>query len=48
MIVAIEPWTAVGASYFLVFAAISAIVIRSAQRGRRLSHKVPEEQRRWM
>ena len=32
----------------LVLGAIAVLVVRSVQRGRRLSKQVPEEQRRWM
>ena len=41
-------WQLVLVCWFLVLGAIAAVVVRSVQRGRRLSRQVPEEQRRWM
>jgi heme exporter protein D len=41
-------WQLVLLCWALVLAAIAVLVVRSVQRGRRLSRQVPEEQRRWM
>jgi heme exporter protein D len=41
-------WQLVLLCWALVLAAITVLVVRSVQRGRRLSRQVPEEQRRWM
>jgi heme exporter protein D len=41
-------WQLVLLCWALVLAAIAVLVVRSMQRGRRLSRQVPEEQRRWM
>ena len=41
-------WQLVLVCWFLVLGAIAMVVVRSVQRGRRLSRQVPEEQRRWM
>ena len=41
-------WQLVLLCWALVLAAIAVLVLRSVQRGRRLSKQVPEEQRRWM
>lgn len=48
MIVALSTWGSVAASYLVVFVSLLVLVVRSAQRGRRLSSQVPEDQRRWM
>lgn len=48
MIVALSSWGSVAAAYLVVFLALLVLVARSAQRGRRLSEQVPEDQRRWM
>ena len=41
-------WQLVLLCWFLVLGAIAVLVVRSVQRGRKLSRQVPEEQRRWM
>lgn len=40
-------WSYIVGSYVSVLGAIAAIIVRSAQRGRRLARRVPEERRRW-
>lgn len=46
--VAVSPWGSVALAYVATFAAVAALGVRSAQRGRRLARQVPPEQRRWM
>jgi heme exporter protein D len=41
-------WQLVLLCWFAVLAAIAVLVVRSVQRGRKLSRQVPEEDRRWM
>jgi hypothetical protein len=41
-------WQLVLLCWFVVLGAIAVLVVRSVQRGRRLSQQVPEEKRRWM
>ena len=41
-------WQLVLLCWAIVLGAIAVLVVRSVQRGRRLSRQVPEEQRRWM
>ena len=41
-------WQLVLLCWFAVLAAITVLVVRSVQRGRKLSRQVPEEDRRWM
>ena len=41
-------WTLVIACWGVVLLAIAFLVVRTIQRGRKLSAQVPEEQRRWM
>ena len=41
-------WTLVLVCWAVVLLAIIGLVVRTAQRGRKLSAQVPEEQRRWM
>ena len=41
-------WQLVLLCWAIVLGAIAVLVVRSVQRGRRLSKQVPEEQRRWM
>jgi heme exporter protein D len=48
VIVALSSWGSVAASYLVVFVALLILVVRSAQRGRKLAEQVPEDQRRWM
>lgn len=48
MIVALSPWASVALAYIVTFFSVAVLVVRSAQRGRRLSRQVPPEQRRWM
>ena len=48
MIVALAAWMSVAIAYVVVFASIAALAVRSAQRGRHLARRVPEDQRRWM
>ena len=40
-------WQLVLLFWAIVLGAIAVLVVRSVQRGRRLSKQVPEEQRRW-
>ena len=41
-------WTLVIACWSVVLLSLLVLVVRTIQRGRRLSAQVPEEQRRWM
>jgi len=41
-------WTLVIACWSVVLLALAFLVVRTIQRGRKLSAQVPEEQRRWM
>jgi len=41
-------WTLVLACWGVVLLSIVFLVVRTIQRGRKLSAQVPEEQRRWM
>ena len=41
-------WTLVLACWGVVLISIAFLVVRTIQRGRKLSAQVPEEQRRWM
>ena len=41
-------WVLVYACWGSVLAAVLFLVVRTIQRGRKLSAQVPEEQRRWM
>jgi len=41
-------WTLVLTCWGVVLLAVAFLVIRTVQRGRKLSAQVPEEQRRWM
>ena len=41
-------WTLVLACWGVVLFALGFLVVRTIQRGRKLSAQVPEEQRRWM
>lgn len=47
-VLAMSAWGSVALAWVIVFASIGLLVVRSAQRGRRLAKQVPEEQRRWM
>lgn len=46
--IALAEWASVAVSYLIVFGSVTALALRSAQRGRRLAQQVPEDQRRWM
>lgn len=41
-------WALVLTSWGVVLVSLLALVVRTAQRGRRLSKSVPEDRRRWM
>ena len=45
---ALSAWGSVAVAWIVVFASIAILTVRSAQRGRRLARRVPEDQRRWM